>query len=42
MNDGMSQEKGKGPVKVLATFLSVLASRIVADWFNDWRKRHGL
>lgn len=42
MNDGESRKKGKGPAKVLAAFLSALAVRAIADWFSDWRRRHGL
>lgn len=42
MNDGESRNKGKGPAKVLAVFLSALAGRAIADWFSDWRRRHGL
>lgn len=42
MNDGESRKKGKGPAQVLITFLSVLASRVLGDWFSDWRRGHGL
>lgn len=42
MDDEKSRDRRKGPAKVLIAFLSALATRAVADWFNDWRRRHGL